>query len=127
MREQEETQKAVMDEFHKPLKGTAELLMRLVMQLVTHAAERGQSEVQIYRFLNAMWSYRGRRINNSGPGGTRPWRPPQVRYELWLVSSGRSASISRLNCSSIPAACPVISASFSAGSNSHLGRFLRSG
>jgi polyphosphate kinase 2 (PPK2 family) len=32
--EQEETQKAVMDEFHKPLKGTAELLKQ--QQWVVH-------------------------------------------------------------------------------------------
>ena len=67
MKEQEEKQKAVMEEFHKPLERTAEQLMQVVMPLVSHAAERGQSEVQVYRFPNAMCSDRGRRINNSEP------------------------------------------------------------
>src|SRR5262249_32971872 len=65
MREQEEKQKAVMAEFHKPFEGTPEQLMNRVVQLVNHAAERGQSEVQVYRFPNTMCSDRGRRINNS--------------------------------------------------------------
>src|SRR5437870_11781607 len=59
MREQEEKQKAVMEEFHKPPERTAEQLMQVVMQLVTHAAESGQSEVQVYRFPNAMCRDRG--------------------------------------------------------------------
>jgi hypothetical protein len=52
--EQEEKQKAVMAEFHKPPERTADQLMQLVMGLVDHAAERGQSEVQVYRFPNAL-------------------------------------------------------------------------
>jgi len=67
MKEQEEKQKAVMEELHKPLERTTEQLMQVVMPLVSHAAERGQSEVQVYRFPNAMCSDRGRRINNSEP------------------------------------------------------------
>src|SRR6266436_9708527 len=67
MREQEEKQKAVIEEFHKPPARTPELLMQVVMQLVSHAAERGQTEVQVYRFPNALCSDRGRRINNSEP------------------------------------------------------------
>ena len=42
MKEQEEKQKAVMEEFHKPLERTGEQLMQVVMQLVSHAADRGQ-------------------------------------------------------------------------------------
>ena len=38
------------------------------MQLVNRAAERGQSEVQVYRFPNSLCTDRWRRINNSGPG-----------------------------------------------------------
>src|ERR1700752_4795438 len=68
MREQEEKQKAVMEEFHKPPERTAEQVLQLVTQLVNHAAESGQSEVQVYRFPNQLCSDRGRRINNSEPG-----------------------------------------------------------
>ena len=39
--------------------------MELLMQLVSRAAERGQSQVQIYRFPNSLCSDGGRRINNS--------------------------------------------------------------
>jgi len=39
-----------MAEFHAPPARTPEQLMQLVMQLVNQAAERGQTEVQIYRF-----------------------------------------------------------------------------
>ena len=54
------------------------------MRLVSHAADRGQGEAQIYRFPNAMCSDRGRRINNSEPGweGTLEGRP-KAAYEFW--------------------------------------------
>src|SRR5499427_6759181 len=64
MKEQEEKQKAVMAEFHKPPDRTPEQLIQMVMQLVNRAAERGESEVQVYRFPNQLCSDRGRRINN---------------------------------------------------------------
>jgi hypothetical protein len=82
--EQEEKQKAVMEEFHKPPERTPEQLMQLVTQLVNRAAERGQSEVQVYRFPNALCSDHGRRINNSEPEWekTREGRP-KAAYEFW--------------------------------------------
>ena len=84
MQEQEEKQKAVMAEFHKPPERTADQLMQLVIGLVSHAAERGQSEVQVYRFPNALCSDRGRRINNS----EHDWETtlegrPKLGYEFW--------------------------------------------
>jgi len=84
MQEQEEKQKAVMAEFHKPPERTAEQLMQLVMQLVNRAAERGQSEVQVYRFPNALCSDRGRRINNSEPEWEKTLEGrPKAAYEFW--------------------------------------------
>ena len=84
MREQEEKQKAVMAEFHKPPERTPEQLLHFVQQLVNHAAEAGQTEVQVYRFPNEMCSDRGRRINNSEAG----WEEtlvgrPKAAYEFW--------------------------------------------
>src|ERR1700730_10944789 len=67
MKEQEEKQKAVMAEFQKPPARTPDQLMAVLIQLVDRAAERGQSEVQIYRFPNSLCTDRGRRINNSLP------------------------------------------------------------
>jgi hypothetical protein len=57
--------------------------MHVVMQLVSHAAEHGQSEVQVYRFPNAMCS-RGRRINNSEPDWeTTLEGRPKLASEFW--------------------------------------------
>src|SRR5947209_18881213 len=65
MKEQEEKQKAVMAEFHQPPARTPEQLMQLIMQLVTRAAERGQTEIQVYRFPHDRCSDGGRGINDS--------------------------------------------------------------
>ncbi|MBV9376082.1 MAG: hypothetical protein JO320_13675 [Alphaproteobacteria bacterium] len=84
IREQEEKQKQVMAEFHKPPDRTPEQVMQSVMQLVNRAAERGLSEVQVYRFPNTMCTDRGRRINNSEPDweNTLEGRP-KAGYEFW--------------------------------------------
>ena len=82
--DQEEKQKAVMAEFHKPPERTPEQVMQLVIQLVNRAAERGQSEVQVYRFPNALCSDRGRRINNSEPEWEKTLEGrPKAAYEFW--------------------------------------------
>ena len=84
MREQEEKQKEVMAEFHKPPERTPEQLLHFVMQLVNHAAEGGQTEVQVYRFPNALCSDRGRRINNSEPDWEKTLEGrPKMAYEFW--------------------------------------------
>src|SRR5580700_8124878 len=84
MKEQEEKRKAVMEEFHKPPERTPDQLMQMLMQLVDRAAERGQSEVQIYRFPNTMCSDGGRRINNSLPEWEKTLEGrPKLGYEFW--------------------------------------------
>ncbi len=84
LKEQEEKQKAVMEEFRKPPERTPEQLMQLVNQLVDRAAERGQSEVQIYRFPNSLCTDRGRRINNSEPEWEKTLEGrPKLAYEFW--------------------------------------------
>ena len=84
MREQEEKQKAVMAEFLKPPERTPEQLMHTITQLVNHAAEAGQTEVQVYRFPNELCSDRGRRINNSEPEWeTTLQGRPKFAYEFW--------------------------------------------
>ncbi|MFZ3235769.1 MAG: hypothetical protein WA417_10450 [Stellaceae bacterium] len=81
---QEEQQKAVMAEFQQPPARTAEQLLPLIMQLVSRAAERGQSEVQVYRFPNTMCTDRGRRINNSESGWEQTLEGrPKAGYEFW--------------------------------------------
>ena len=84
MREQEEKQKAVMEEFHKPPERTPEQLMRQVTTLVNHAAEAGKTEVQVYRFPNHLCTDRGRKINNSEPGWEETLEGrPKLGYEFW--------------------------------------------
>jgi hypothetical protein len=84
MRAQEEKQKAVLEEFHKPPARTPDQLMKQIMQLVEHAAERGQSEIQIYRFPNALCSDKGRAINNSEPDWERTLEGrPRSGFEFW--------------------------------------------
>jgi hypothetical protein len=84
VREREEKQKAVMEEFHKPPERTPEQLMHTVMQLVNHAAEAGQTEAQVYRFPNELCSDRGRRINNSQPDWEQTLEGrPKAAYEFW--------------------------------------------
>ena len=84
MREQEEKQKQVMEEFHKPPERTPEQVLQLVTQLVNRAAEAGQTEVQVYRFPNELCSDRGRRINNSEPEWEKTLEGrPKAAYDFW--------------------------------------------
>jgi hypothetical protein len=84
MREHEQKQKAVMEEFHKPPERTPDQLLQLVMQLVNQAADRGQTEVQVYRFPNELCTDRGRRINNSEPDWPETLEGrPKLGYEFW--------------------------------------------
>ena len=81
---QEEQQKAVMAEFHQPPDRTPEQLLTLVTQLVNRAAERGQTEVQVYRFPNTICTDRGRRINNAEPDWPQTLEGrPKAGYEFW--------------------------------------------
>lgn len=82
--EQEEKQKAVVAELHKPLAQAPEQLMQTVMELVDHAADSGQNEVQVYRFPNALCSDSGRKINNSeADWETTLEGRPKFAYEFW--------------------------------------------
>ncbi len=84
MKEQEEKQKAVMAEFHAPPDQSTEQLMQRVMHLVNHAAESGQSEVQVYRFPSELCTDQGRRINNSAPDWEQTLDGrPKLGYEFW--------------------------------------------
>ena len=84
IKEQQEKQKAVYEEFYKAPARTADQLMEFLMQLVNRAAERGESEVQVYRFPNSLCSDRGRRINNSEPGWEETLEGrPKLGYEFW--------------------------------------------
>jgi len=63
-KEQQDKQKALAEELPKPFDRSPDQLTQMVKQLVTHAAEHGQSEGQVYGFPSAMCSDRGRRIDD---------------------------------------------------------------
>ncbi|MBV8120138.1 MAG: hypothetical protein JO081_09410 [Alphaproteobacteria bacterium] len=113
---QEEKQKAVMEALHKPFDRSADQLMQAVMQLVGHAAERGQSEVEVYRFPNAMCGDRAAGSTTRSPAGKRLWRAASdSRTNSGMITLDHSASNSGLKGSNIRAECPAIWASFSPG------------
>ena len=69
-----------MAEFHAPPDQSPEQLFQRVMELINHAAEGGQTEVQVYRFPNGLCTDRGRKINNSEPDWEQTLGgPPQAR------------------------------------------------
>jgi hypothetical protein len=84
IQEREAKLKAIIDEFHQPPARTAEQLMELITQLVSRAAENGESEVQVYEFPSSVCADRGRAINNfeadwyKGLTGR-----PRLAYEFW--------------------------------------------
>ncbi|HWB52105.1 MAG TPA: hypothetical protein VG651_23560 [Stellaceae bacterium] len=84
LEEEQARQKAIIEEFHKPPARTPDQLMALVMQVVDKAAERGESEVQVYQFPSALCSDRGRAINNYEADWYKTLSGrPQLAYEFW--------------------------------------------
>ena len=84
MREQEEHQKKVMEEFQAPPDRTPDQLMQLITTLVDRAADQGQTEVQVYRFPNELCTDRGRAINNFEEGWEKTLTArPKLAYEFW--------------------------------------------
>ena len=82
--EREARQKAVYDEFQKPPARTKEQIMALVMKLVSHAAESGASEVQVYQFPSSICSDGGRAINNFSPDWpTTLSGRPLLAFQFW--------------------------------------------
>ena len=84
MKEQEDKQKTVMGRTSETVSQDARHLMEALMQFVNRAAERGQSEVQTYRFPNSLCTDRGRRINNSEPEWDQTLEGrSRLGYEFW--------------------------------------------
>ena len=84
MREQQEKQAALIEEFNKPPARTADQLMELVQQMVSRAAERGESQVEIYKFPSKVCTDHGRAINHFEPDWYKSLTGrPQLAYEFW--------------------------------------------
>jgi hypothetical protein len=102
LKEQQEKQKTVMAEFHKPPDKTPEQVMEPVMQLVNQAAERGHSGT-----ASALIAGEGSTIRS--PTGTRLWRAFLARAtNSGAITFGRSASISGLRSWSTRVGCLAI-------------------
>ena len=84
MREEEARKRVLLEEFHKPPARTLEQLREFVAQLVSQAADRGEHEVQVYRFPSALCRDGGRAINNFEASweDTLDGRP-RLAFEAW--------------------------------------------
>ncbi|MFO1055772.1 MAG: hypothetical protein U1E53_02255 [Dongiaceae bacterium] len=83
-RQEDEHQKSVMESLRRPLAAPPEEIVRHLTPLVRAAAERGATEVVVYRFPNALCTDRGRAINNGEPGWEQTLTgQPRSAFEFW--------------------------------------------
>ena len=81
----EEAEKhALVEQLRKPSGLSDEEAIRRASVIIQRAANNGLTEVQVYRFPNALCTDRGRAINQMEPGweGTLTGVPKEI-YELW--------------------------------------------
>jgi hypothetical protein len=84
MRELQQKQAAIVEEFNKPPARTADQIMELVQQMVSRAADRGESEVEVYKFPSKVCTDHGRAINNFEADWPKSLSGrPQLLYEFW--------------------------------------------
>jgi len=80
----EAEKRALIERLSKPSGLTEDEKVKLAATVVQRAVRNGLTEVQVYRFPNALCSDRGRRINNSEPGWeTTLEGRPKMAYEFW--------------------------------------------
>jgi hypothetical protein len=97
-----------MAEFYKLPEGTAEQLLQLVMQLVSKAAERGHSEIQVYRFPNAFAAIAADGSTTRSPIATLPCRVvPSSPTNSGASTSGPIGFHLRVEVLEYPRGCPA--------------------
>jgi hypothetical protein len=80
----EAEKKALLDKLTKPSGVSDEEALRRVSVIVERAVNNGLTEVQVYRFPNALCTDRGRAINQQEPGWeTTLTGLPKEMYEFW--------------------------------------------
>ncbi|HEX2447287.1 MAG TPA: hypothetical protein VHK26_03765 [Methyloceanibacter sp.] len=80
----EAEKKALLDKLTKPSGVSDEEALRRVGVIVERAVSNGLTEVQVYRFPNALCTDRGRAINQQEPGWeTTLTGLPKEMYEFW--------------------------------------------
>src|SRR5689334_19549500 len=80
----EAEKKALLDKLTKPSGVSDEEALRRVKLIVERAVTNGLTEVQVYRFPNALCTDQGRAINQQEPGWeTTLTGLPKEMYEFW--------------------------------------------
>jgi hypothetical protein len=80
----EAEKKALLDNLTKPSGVSDEEALRRVGVIVERAVSNGLTEVQVYRFPNALCTDRGRAINQQEPGWENTLTGlPKEMYEFW--------------------------------------------
>jgi hypothetical protein len=80
----EAEKKALLDKLTKPSGVSDEEALRRVSVIVERAVNNGLTEVQVYRFPNALCTDRGRAINQQEPGWeTTLTGLPKEMYDFW--------------------------------------------
>src|SRR5512146_1646072 len=82
--EAEAEKKLLLDKITKPSGVSDEEAMKRVAVIVNRAVSNGLTEVQVYRFPNALCTDRGRAINQQEPGWEKTLTGlPKEMYEFW--------------------------------------------
>jgi hypothetical protein len=82
--EAEAETKALIDQLSKPSGVSDEEGIRRAIKIIEHAVSNGLTEVQVYRFPNALCTDHGRAINQAEPGWEETLTGvPKEIYRLW--------------------------------------------
>jgi hypothetical protein len=82
--EAEAEKKLLLEKITKPSGVSDEEAMQRVAVIVNRAVSNGQTEVQVYRFPNALCTDHGRAINQQEPGWEKTLTGlPKEMYEFW--------------------------------------------
>lgn len=82
--EAEAEKKLLLDKLTQPSGVSDEEAMRRVAVIVQRAVSNGLTEVQVYRFTNALCTDHGRAINQQEPGWEKTLTGlPKEMYEFW--------------------------------------------
>ena len=80
----EAEKRALIERLAKPSGLSEDEKVKLASTVIQRAVRNGLTEVQVYRFPNAMCSDRGRRINNAEPDWPQTLEGlPKAGYEFW--------------------------------------------
>ena len=108
----EAEKKELLDKLTKPSGVSDDEALRRVGIIVERAVSNGLTEVQVYRFPNALCTDNGRAIDQQEPGWEKTLTGlPKEMYEFWDRRLRPLGSSSKSRSSIFRAACPAMSAS----------------